>query len=44
MQAINNIIKWSFITGGMAGMAILTGIFAVWLGIEVLVTISSANI
>ena len=39
MQTVNNVIKWSFVFSSMSGLMILTGVFAIWLAIEMLVVL-----
>ncbi len=45
MQAIlsyklNPILKWSFVTSGLAGLMIGTGVFSIWFVIEVLAALT----
>ena len=40
MDTINHVIKWSLVTSSLTGVAIATGIFSIWLAIEILVTLT----
>lgn len=37
----NNVVKWSFMTGAVAGYFLLAGIFTAWFGVQVLVVLTS---
>ncbi len=39
MQSVNNVLKWSFLVSSMSGIMLMTGVFAIWLAIEMLVVL-----
>jgi len=39
MQTVNNVLKWSFLVSGMSGIMLISGVFAIWLAIEMLVVL-----
>ncbi len=43
MQTMNNIFQWSCFISGMTGLTLLSGIFASWLVIEILVVLVGMN-
>ncbi|MGB5396879.1 MAG: hypothetical protein WBN96_06995 [Gammaproteobacteria bacterium] len=43
MQTFNNVIKWSAFTSGVVGFLIISGIFASWFAVEVLVMLTAMN-
>ena len=40
VQAVNNVLKWSFLVSGMTGLLLVGGIFATWLLIEILAVLA----
>ena len=43
MQTVNTVIKWSALTGGVVGFLLISGVFASWFAVEVLVMLTAMN-
>jgi hypothetical protein len=43
MQSFNYVLKWSAFTSGVVGFLIISGIFASWFAVEVLVMLTAMN-
>jgi hypothetical protein len=43
MQTVNNVLKWSVVTSGIVGFLLMSGIFASWFAVEVLVMLTAMN-
>ena len=44
MHTINNVLKWSAYTSAVVVFLVLSGIFAIWFAVEVLVMLTAINI